>query len=193
MNKSLRVAALAGAASVGLAVAPAFAADASDRASEKASTAAQTKKSAKETKARKIARWDRCEIADDLLLSGGDHAGLARFAARVEALVAKGRISEARGERLVERRAKQVTVQKALNSARWTPIYELFGVEDRKGLRVAIREAGGMRELRRKKGISVRDLRLARRTGIADMRGIRAELCRSGKDEAPEASGPSAP
>lgn len=214
MKKRTRVAAVLGAATIGFAVAavPAVAISDQERPTKpggvekptkadkdkaaKAKEAAKKKAAKAKENARKRAirakkaraRWDRCSIAEDRLLSGDDHRGLARFEKRLARLVASKRISQTRADRLMERRAKQVTVAVAINTARWAPVYKLFGVEDRKGLRVAVREAGGMRSLREREDlkITLKDLRQARREGRKESKGVRKDLCTSGLDQAEE-------
>lgn len=212
MKKRTRVAAVLGAATIGFAVAavPAVAigdqekppkpdgvekptkaekdkaAKGKEAAKKKAAKAkeAARKKAVRAKKAR--AAWDRCSIAEDRLLSGDDHRGLARFEARLARLVDRERITQKRADRLMERRAKQVTVAVGINTARWAPVYKLFGVEDRKGLRVAVREAGGMRKLRDSLDITLKDLRTARREGRTASKGVRKDLCTSGLEKEDE-------
>lgn len=178
MKTRTRTAALLGAAAIGMAaVAVPAVASPKKPLPEKAQAA---KAKAAKAKAAKANSWDRCTIAPDQLLTAADHKSLGKFEARVNARVADGSMDPTRAAVLLVRRSKQITVRVARNDARWAPVFDLFGVEDRKALNAAKKKAGSMKKLRTDKGITLKQLKMARTEGRKASKTVRATLCTSG-------------
>ncbi len=194
MNHTRITLAIAGAALMGMATAaiPA-AAHGGDRDN-------RAEKPAKADRGKVLRRGFRgCTIADDRMLTAENHAGLGRLKERLDARVADERITRERADRILNRRSKKVTIRVTVRTARWAPVFDLFGVEGdthkakKTALREMRRDAGGMRALLEDKNLEISDLRTARREGRKAGRTARRDLCSSGRVEQPAPSEETAP
>jgi hypothetical protein len=118
----------------------------------------------------------RCTVPAADLLTTADSRYLRRLDRALDRRVARGKLTQARADRLFARAATRLSVETLVAEARIAPVLRLLGV-DLAGLRASQRKGVGIRALARRKGVTAEQLVAAIRQGRADGRALRAQLC----------------
>ncbi len=132
----------------------------------------------------------QCEISDaerDAALTDRQKERLERIQQRLDERSSEDGLTARQTQRL-ERIENRMVIRSVRRTASSAPVLALFaGIDDKKVLRDAAKEAGGMRELiEATDGVTVESFREARRQGRQDARQAVRELCEA-DDAAPAA------
>lgn len=133
----------------------------------------------------------QCDISDserDVALTDSQKERLQKIEARMDERSDAEGLTERQQRRLewIEGRMVKRSVARA---ARISPVLELFDLEDRAAFRQALRDAPGLRALvRSTDGVSMADVRDARKDGRKAVREALRELCADGEGDGSEGS-----
>lgn len=140
----------------------------------------------------KRAALAQCEISDaerDAALTDKQKDRLRKIETRMDERSDKAGLT-ARQQLRLDRIEARMVIRSVMRDAKAGPVLALFeGIDDRKALRAAAEQAGGMRDLiEATEGVTVESLREARRQGRQDARQVVREVC-AADDAAPESGG----